>query len=146
LVTITKARLQTIFTEFAGRKIAVVGDLMLDRYFWGSVARISPEAPVPVVEVESESIRLGGAANVANNVASLGGIPVMVGVIGNDDAGQTLKRLIEELGFPLTGIVTDESRPTTVKTRVIAHGQHVVRIDHEDKRDIDVDEIGRAHV
>ena len=139
MVTITKTRLQTLYDKFVGRRIAVVGDLMLDRYFWGIVGRISPEAPVPVVEVESESIRLGGAANVANNVASLGGVPVMVGVVGKDDAGQTLKRVIEELQFPLTGIVTDASRPTTVKTRVIAHNQHVVRIDHEEKRDIDED-------
>ena len=109
---------------------------MLDRYFWGSVGRISPEAPVPVVEVESESTRLGGAANVANNIASLGGVPVMIGVIGNDAAGQTLKKLIEDSGFPSSGVVMDPSRLTTVKTRVIAHNQHVVRIDHEDKADI----------
>jgi D-glycero-beta-D-manno-heptose-7-phosphate kinase len=121
---------------FVGKRIAVVGDLMLDRYFWGSVARISPEAPVPVVEVESESTRLGGAANVANNIASLGGIPVMIGVIGKDDAGKTLKKIVEEQGFPTTGIVVDDSRPTTIKTRVIAHSQHVVRIDREGKRDI----------
>jgi len=111
---------------------------MLDRYFWGSVARISPEAPVPVVEVDSESTRLGGAANVANNVAALGGIPLMMGVVGDDAAGQMLKGIIEELHFPTTGIVTDDSRPTTVKTRVIAHNQHVVRIDHEEKSDIGI--------
>ncbi len=109
---------------------------MLDRYYWGSVARISPEAPVPVVEVESESTRLGGAANVANNIASLGGIPVMVGVIGNDDDGEVLQGLIKEYGFPTDGIVVDASRPTTVKTRVIAHHQHVVRVDKEVKQDV----------
>jgi D-glycero-beta-D-manno-heptose-7-phosphate kinase len=136
LVTFSKIRLQTLYNTFAGKRIAVVGDLMLDRYFWGSVARISPEAPVPVVEVESESTRLGGAANVANNIASLGGIPVMIGVIGKDDAGNTLKKIVEEQGFPTTGIVLDESRPTTIKTRVIAHSQHVVRIDREGKRDV----------
>ncbi len=132
----TKTRLQTLYDRFAGKRIAVIGDLMLDRYFWGSVARISPEAPVPVVEVESESTRLGGAANVANNIASLGGVPVMMGVVGNDSAGQLLRKTIEELRFPSSGIVVDESRPTTVKTRVIAHNQHVVRIDHEGKSDI----------
>lgn len=136
MATFSKNHLQTLYNTFAGKRIAVVGDLMLDRYFWGSVARISPEAPVPVVEVESESIRLGGAANVANNIASLGGIPVMIGVIGKDDAGNTLKKIVEEQGFPTTGIVLDESRPTTIKTRVIAHSQHVVRIDREGKRDI----------
>jgi rfaE bifunctional protein kinase chain/domain len=137
LVSITKTRLQTLYDKFAGKRIAVIGDLMLDRYFWGTVTRISPEAPVPVVEVDSESTRLGGAANVANNVAALGGIPLMMGVVGDDAAGQALKGIIEELHFPTTGIVIDESRPTTVKTRVIAHNQHVVRIDHEEKSDID---------
>lgn len=109
---------------------------MLDRYYWGSVARISPEAPVPVVEVDSESARLGGAANVANNIASLGGIPLMVGVIGVDEGGKLLRKIITDMGFPTDGIVTDASRPTTVKTRVIAHHQHVVRIDQEVKTDV----------
>ncbi|MGB2867829.1 MAG: D-glycero-beta-D-manno-heptose-7-phosphate kinase, partial [Bacteroidota bacterium] len=137
LVTFTEQRLQALSDKFTGKRIAVIGDLMMDRYFWGSVARISPEAPVPVVEVEEESTRLGGAANVANNIASLGAIPLMVGVVGNDDAGQRLRAIIKENGFPTSGVVTDSSRPTTVKTRVIAHHQHVVRIDHELKGDID---------
>jgi D-glycero-beta-D-manno-heptose-7-phosphate kinase len=136
LITFTKKRLLDISNAFVGKRIAVIGDLMLDRYFWGSVARISPEAPVPVVEVESESTRLGGAANVANNIASLGGTPVMMGVIGNDEAGKLLKSIVEDHKFPTSGIVVDESRPTTVKTRVIAHNQHVVRIDRETKKDI----------
>lgn len=136
MITFSKNRLLTLSGAFVGKRIAVVGDLMLDRYFWGSVARISPEAPVPVVEVESESTRLGGAANVANNIASLGGIPVMMGVIGNDDSGKALKKIIEELKFPTSGIIVDDSRLTTIKTRVIAHSQHVVRIDHETKKDI----------
>jgi rfaE bifunctional protein kinase chain/domain len=109
---------------------------MLDRYYWGSVARISPEAPVPVVEVESESARLGGAANVANNIAALGGVPLMIGVIGQDDAGQALRSIIKESGLPIDGVLVDASRPTTVKTRVIAHHQHVVRVDKEVKEDI----------
>lgn len=109
---------------------------MLDRYFWGSVARISPEAPVPVVEVDSESARLGGAANVANNIASLGGTPFMVGVVGQDEPGRALMSIAAENGFPSDGILVDSSRPTTVKTRVIAHHQHVVRVDKEVKHDI----------
>jgi D-glycero-beta-D-manno-heptose-7-phosphate kinase len=112
---------------------------MLDRYYWGTVARISPEAPVPVVEVESESTRLGGAANVANNIASLGGTPFLVGVIGQDDSGRMLKSTVAENGFPGDGILVDPSRPTTVKTRVIAHHQHVVRVDREVKNDIGED-------
>lgn len=139
LVTITTERLQSLYDRFNGKRIAVVGDLMLDRYFWGSVSRISPEAPVPVVEVDSESTRLGGAANVANNIASLGGIPLMVGVIGSDDGGKVLKKIITEMGFPTTGIVTDPTRPTTTKTRLIAHHQHVVRIDQEVKTDVGPD-------
>ncbi len=136
MVTITESRLTDIFDGFQGKRIAVVGDLMLDRYFWGSVARISPEAPVPVVEVEDESTRLGGAANVANNIATLGGIPVMFGVVGQDQMGNLLRQLVDERGYPVAGIVTDSSRPTTIKTRVIAHNQHVVRVDREAKTDI----------
>jgi rfaE bifunctional protein kinase chain/domain len=136
LVTFTNSRLQTLFENLTGKRVAVIGDLMLDRYFWGSVARISPEAPVPVVEVESESTRLGGAANVANNIASLGGIPFMVGVVGDDDSGKALTGIVRECGFPEEGILVDAARPTTVKTRVIANHQHVVRVDREVKHDI----------
>jgi rfaE bifunctional protein kinase chain/domain len=139
MVSLTQTRLDAIFGGFTGKKVAVVGDLMLDRYVWGSVARISPEAPVPVVEVEEESTRLGGAANVANNIASLGGIPVMLGVAGNDAGGTAFRGLVEERGYPIAGIVTDGSRPTTIKTRVIAHSQHVVRIDQEAKHDVSPD-------
>jgi rfaE bifunctional protein kinase chain/domain len=143
LVRFSKERLQSLFDSFSGKRIAVVGDLMLDRYYWGTVGRISPEAPVPVVEVESESTRLGGAANVANNIASLGGTPVLVGVVGADDSGKLLMQTVKDLGFPTDGIVTDKSRPTTVKTRVIAHHQHVVRIDHEVKTDVGKDIQGK---
>jgi len=116
LVTFTNSRLETLFGNLTGKRVAVIGDLMLDRYFWGSVSRMSPEAPVPVVEVESESTRLGGAANVANNIASLGGIPFMVGVVGDDDSGKSLSSIVTENGFPKDGIIVDPSRPTTVKT------------------------------
>jgi rfaE bifunctional protein kinase chain/domain len=132
----TDTRLKQLLEDFRGKRIAVVGDLMLDRYFWGSVARISPEAPVPVVEVESESMRLGGAANVANNVKSLGADPILIGVIGNDNSGTILRELIAENAFTPVGLVVAEDRPTTVKTRVIAHGQHVVRFDRETKSEI----------
>ena len=139
MVTFTKERLTSLCDQFVGKRVVVVGDLMLDRYFWGTVGRISPEAPVPVVEVDSESTRLGGAANVANNIASLGGVPIMVGVVGDDDAGEILKSIVQDQGFPTSGIILDESRPTTLKTRVIAHNQHVVRIDHEVKTEISED-------
>jgi rfaE bifunctional protein kinase chain/domain len=132
-LNVSPERLDAILGACRGKKIAVVGDLMLDRYFWGSVHRVSPEAPVPVVEVEEESTRLGGAANVANNIASLGGTPLMVGLVGNDYQAQLLVDMVKESGFDQRGIVTDASRPTTIKTRVIAQGQHVVRIDNESK-------------
>jgi rfaE bifunctional protein kinase chain/domain len=144
MVTLTSDRLNQIQKGFAGKRVAVVGDLMLDRYFWGRVARISPEAPVPVVEVEEESTRLGGAANVANNIASLGGVPIMIGVVGNDAGAESLRILVAEKDFPTNGIVVDSSRPTTIKTRVIAHGQHVVRIDQEEKVDLNADTQGRV--
>jgi rfaE bifunctional protein kinase chain/domain len=139
MVHFTSDRLAQIQKGFASKRIAVVGDLMLDRYFWGKVSRISPEAPVPVVEIDEESTRLGGAANVANNIASLGGVPIMIGVVGNDAGAESLRTLIVEKGFPANGIVVDGSRPTTIKTRVIAHGQHVVRIDQEEKVDLNAD-------
>ena len=136
MVTFTPQRLELLQKQLSGKRIAVIGDLMLDRYYWGKVARISPEAPVPVVEVEEESTRLGGAANVANNISSLGGIPLMIGVVGNDASASTLKSLVTNCGFPTDGIVVDATRPTTIKTRVIAHNQHVVRIDQEEKADL----------
>jgi rfaE bifunctional protein kinase chain/domain len=119
-----------------GKRIAVIGDLMLDRYIWGSVSRISPEAPVPVIDMENEQARLGGAANVAKNIKSLGGEPLLVGVIGSDNSGKQLFEIIRESKFSADGLVIDGTRPTTVKTRVIAHAQHVVRIDRELKSDI----------
>jgi D-glycero-beta-D-manno-heptose-7-phosphate kinase len=132
----SSARLNELFAHFKTKRIAVVGDVMIDRYMWGSVTRISPEAPVPVVEIESETSRLGGAANVANNIKSLGGMPILVGVVGNNIYGNEFRDLLEQMECPTYGIITDVTRPTTIKTRVIAQDQHVVRVDSEDKRDI----------
>jgi rfaE bifunctional protein kinase chain/domain len=128
-------RLRTLLGNFQGKKIAVVGDLMIDRYYWGSVHRVSPEAPVPVVEIESESIRFGGAANVANNIQSLGGTPFLVGMIGDDHPGELFTEMLAERNLDASGVVRDPRRPTTIKTRVIAASQHVVRIDNESKLD-----------
>lgn len=133
MTTFTEEYLDALLATFAGKRIAVLGDLMVDRYTWGTVRRVSPEAPVPVVEVESESARLGGAANVANNIHALGGVPILVGLIGNDHTGEMLVDLVREQGFPTHGIIRDAARPTTIKTRVIAQSQHVVRIDNESK-------------
>ena|SRR5260221_255957 len=136
MIHIPEQRLTELLSKMNGRRIAVIGDLMLDRYFWGSVSRISPEAPVPVLDLETEQARLGGAANVAQNIKSLGGEPLLVGVIGADNSGNQLFGIIKEHGFSADGIVIDGTRPTTVKTRVIAHNQHVIRIDRESKTDI----------
>lgn len=132
---LSESRLRALLENFPGKKIAVVGDLMIDRYYWGSVHRVSPEAPVPVVEVESESVRFGGAANVANNIQSLGGIPFLVGMIGDDHPGEMFTAMLADRRLDGSGIVRDPGRPTTIKTRVIAAGQHVVRIDNESKQD-----------
>ena len=126
-------RVRSLLSSFRGKRVAVVGDLMIDRYYWGTVTRVSPEAPVPVVEVESESVRLGGAANVAHNIKALGGVPLIIGLVGDDFPGTQLRELMVEGGFDTAGIVADPDRQTTIKTRVIAHDQHVVRIDNETK-------------
>lgn len=133
MVEFSKQRVQELLDNCRGKRIAVVGDLMVDHYYWGNVSRISPEAPVPVVEVIEEQMRLGGAANVANNIQALGGEPMLVGLIGDDHAGQRFLGILKEQNLSSAGIVTDASRHTTIKTRVIAHAQHVVRIDNESR-------------
>jgi rfaE bifunctional protein kinase chain/domain len=135
VVTFTEQRLKQLLRNSIGKRVAVVGDLMVDSYYWGNVSRVSPEAPVPVVDVVSESTRLGGAANVANNIQALGGEPILVGLIGNDHPGDVFLNILKDQNLSDEGIVKDPSRPTTMKTRVIAHGQHVVRIDNESKAD-----------
>ncbi len=125
------ARLKQVISKFSKAKVLVVGDLILDEFIWGNVSRISPEAPVPVVWVSSENFMPGGASNVANNICSLGGEVSLVGVVGNDSRGEILQALLRKKGVHCEGIVADDSRPTTQKTRVIAHHQQVVRIDRE---------------
>ena len=122
-----------IINKFKTKKILVIGDLILDHYIWGKVDRISPEAPVPVVEVTRESLMLGGAANVAHNVVSLGGKAAVVGINGKDIAGKAITDMLEQKGVDCRGIFLS-NRPTTVKTRVIAHNQQVVRFDREDRK------------
>jgi len=133
MITIPKQRLNEIRNSLNGIKIAVIGDMMLDCYFWGDVKRISPEAPVPIIEIDNEFYRFGGAANVAFNILKLGGIPYPVGVIGYDNNGSIFNSLIEEAGIESSGIIIDDTRPTTAKTRVIAVKQHIVRLDQEKK-------------
>jgi len=132
---LSRKRTAELLENLAGKRVLVIGDVMLDRYLWGRVTRMSPEAPVPVVEVEREAICPGGAANVAANVLGLGARPVLIGLLGSDDdAGAALRRNLEEMSLSSEGLLADRERPTTVKTRIIAHQQHVVRADQEDRR------------
>jgi len=129
-----------IFESFNGLKVLIIGDVMLDSYIWGAVERISPEAPVPIINVKKKDFRLGGAANVALNILSLGATPILCALIGDDDDGKKLLQRLEERGMSREGIVVSKERPTTVKTRVIASHQHVVRVDEESDREANVSE------
>jgi D-beta-D-heptose 7-phosphate kinase/D-beta-D-heptose 1-phosphate adenosyltransferase len=135
-LTVDKPRIDKIFSHMGGNSIIIVGDLMMDRYLWGDVNRISPEAPVPVVEVRNETLLLGGAANVAVNIRKLEDEPYLIGVVGNDLRSETFNILLGDNGIRSDGIVMDNARPTTIKTRIIAHNQQVVRADHETTEDI----------
>ncbi len=131
-LTIERAR--DLINAFPTVQVFVIGDLIMDHFLWGRVRRISPEAPVPVVEVEREDLMLGGAANVAHNIRSLGGRVLLTGVIGRDDDGRRFLKALKKREIPAQGVVLDPGRPTTTKTRIIAHNQQVVRYDRE-KRD-----------
>lgn len=121
--------------NFAGKRVLVIGDLMLDEHIWGVVERISPEAPVMVVNVDSSEGRAGGAANVANNIRALGAEATVVGLVGDDEGGAVLKSCLEESGVSTAGLIVDKHRVTTRKTRIWAsHRQQVVRVDHETRR------------
>lgn len=129
-----KQNLITSLSRLQGKKILIVGDVGLDEYVMGQVRRISPEAPVPVLEVEEEDNRLGLAANVAQNISSLGGIPLLVSVVGNDLGATMLKDLCEKSQVSCEWMITDTDRPTTRKTRAMTGPHHIVRIDYEVKR------------
>jgi rfaE bifunctional protein kinase chain/domain len=129
--SISSSTAKSILSQCAGKTIAVVGDVMLDRYFWGSVSRISPEAPVPVIDLENESLHLGGAATVASNLQALGIKPLLCGVIGNDNSGAMLMEILESMGCSSSGMIALEHRPTTVKTRIIGNNQQMLRVDRE---------------
>ena len=127
------ARLRALMAGFAGRRILVIGDLMLDEYIWGKVSRISPEAPVPIVNVTGESYYPGGAANVARNVRELTREAAVMGLVGTDPQGGRLIELMEAAGIDTSTVQRDAALPTTVKTRIIARNQQVVRVDREQK-------------
>jgi rfaE bifunctional protein kinase chain/domain len=125
--------LSKAIASFEKTGVLVIGDIMLDQFIWGKVSRISPEAPVPVVEVNHETVMLGGATNVVNNIVSLGGKVLLCGVVGDDYTGKRVFSLLKRLGVTTDGIVVEDKRPTTLKTRIIAHAQQVVRYDRETK-------------
>ena len=133
------SKLQEIVVAFPKKTVLIVGDVMLDEYIWGDVQRISPEAPVLVVEVKRRTFAPGGAANVAANVAGLGGRVLLVGVLGADPQAEQLRVILRQHGVGVEGLITDPARPTTVKTRVIAHSQQVVRVDAETRDTISSD-------
>ena len=138
MTQLTRERAHQIIQAMTARKIVILGDVMLDEFVWGDVSRISPEAPVPVVDIRRDSIHLGGAANVLANTAALGAQACVIGVVGKDPAGERLRQrlaeasTLQEDGF----LVVDEGRPSTVKTRIIAHSQLVVRADRESRTPI----------
>ncbi|MEN3026745.1 MAG: D-glycero-beta-D-manno-heptose-7-phosphate kinase [Chlorobiota bacterium] len=129
--SLSSERARELLELCRGQRVAVIGDVMVDRYFWGSVSRISPEAPVPVVDFEAEEVRLGGAANVAHNLRTLGVEPVLIGVIGQDAAGEVLLNLVRGLGLETHGLFRVSGRLTTEKIRILGNRQHLVRLDRE---------------
>src|SRR5882762_2538124 len=128
---LSASRARQILSAATKTRILVVGDVMLDQFIWGGVSRISPEAPVPVVDFQRESFMPGGAANVARNLVCLKTQAELFGAIGNDDAGRKLQKLLAEQNIGCTGLVKSSARHTSVKTRIVAHQQQVVRIDRE---------------
>ncbi len=140
-----KASEKRYFTEllkkFPKARVLVIGDFILDQFVWGSVQRISPEAPVPVVNVQRESYMPGGSLNVANNIRTLGGVVYPCGVVGRDLEGRMLLKTMRREGIETGGIIYDRTRPTSLKTRVIAHSQQVVRFDREKVEEISGDDL-----
>jgi D-beta-D-heptose 7-phosphate kinase/D-beta-D-heptose 1-phosphate adenosyltransferase len=146
LLPLDPVRARDLVSRFSGQRVLVAGDVMLDRFIVGRVTRISPEAPVPVVQFQSEHVRLGGAANVANNIVALGGRAALVGVVGADDAGERLTEQLAAAGIAVDGLVQDPGRATTQKVRVVTErNQQVARIDYEHDSDC-AGEVERALV
>ncbi len=134
-----KERLLAILKRFRDKKILVIGDIMLDKYIWGDVSRISPEAPVQVVHVIKETYAPGGASNVANNAAALNGKVAMVGIAGNDVAKNVLVEELKKIGIDTKGIFIDKDKPTIQKVRIVGKGQQLLRVDYEIKEHIHKD-------
>ncbi len=136
-----KSRAIEIIKNFSRAKVFIIGDIMVDHFIWGKVSRISPEAPVPVVEVAKENLLLGGSVNVLNNVLSVGGKVAVAGIIGPDDMGRWLIRELRKMNVDTDGIVVEADRHTTVKTRIVAHHQQIVRFDRETTKPVSSDSL-----
>jgi len=132
-----KNNLEKLFNNAKASKICIIGDVMLDRYMFGDVSRISPEAPVQVFDLRKVENKLGGSSNVSLNIKTLGAEPYLIGVVGDDEMGALLKSVMKKQGQSTEGLILDKNRPTTCKTRVISDSHHLIRIDSESKQDID---------
>jgi len=128
---VKKNNIEQVFSKFSELNVLIIGDAMVDNYLWGKVDRISPEAPIPIVTVTKQENRLGGAGNVSLNIQALGATPILVSVIGEDEKGRIFSELMKENNLTDEGIFLDETRMTTVKTRIISGGQQISRVDHE---------------
>ena len=130
-----KEQISNLFDIFHQKKVLIVGDAMIDAYMWGHIERMSPEAPVPVVQIDTHENRLGGAANVAKNIKSLGGNPILCTVIGNDEKGTLFRHLMKNESITTKGVLVSRYRKTTVKTRIISDRKHQLRVDEENNFD-----------
>ncbi|MCX6626479.1 MAG: PfkB family carbohydrate kinase [Candidatus Solibacter sp.] len=138
--------LSAVLRHFPGQRILTIGDVILDRYWWGEASRLSPEAPVPVVRKQRSTVRPGGAANTAANLAALGAVPLLVGLVGTDRAAVELQDALLECGVGVDSLISETTRPTTTKTRVIASHQQIVRVDEEDVAPISRETEERARI
>jgi D-beta-D-heptose 7-phosphate kinase/D-beta-D-heptose 1-phosphate adenosyltransferase len=140
---VSRKRALEIIGNFPSSRVLVLGDLMVDHFIWGKVSRISPEAPVPVVEVTKENLMMGGSGNVVSNIHAIGGRVAVAGIIGPDGMGDWLQAKLQQMNVDTGGLVRESERPTTVKTRIVAHGQQMVRYDRESRQTVRPDSIDR---
>ncbi len=139
----SKARLTEAIDRFSDARIAVLGDIIMDEFIWGDVSRISPEAPVPVLDVERETILLGGAANVVRNMGALGADAILCGIVGDDAMGREIVSELTRMGLRSDGVAVERGRPTSIKTRVVARNQQIVRYDRESRAEIRTESVQR---
>ena len=140
---VNRKRALEIIGQYPSSKVLVIGDLMVDHFIWGKVSRISPEAPVPIVEVTKEDLMVGGSGNVVSNIHAMGGTVAVAGIIGSDGMGDWLETKLQQMNVDTGGLVREGERPTTVKTRIVAHGQQMVRYDRESRHAVQPGSVDR---